>query len=55
MNDVFPDCTCDCKQCLSDPKKCKQLKYGIQLLMNQGTFLVEKILADENVSTLEIT
>lgn len=33
---------------------CEKLKYGVQQLMNQKTILVEHVLTDEDVATLEI-
>lgn len=33
---------------------CEKLEYGVQQLMNQGTFPVEQVLTNEDVATLEI-
>lgn len=41
QKNVFPDCTSDCVYCLKLPQGYEELKKGIQLLIDQGIFLVE--------------
>lgn len=54
LKNVFPGCTSDCAHCLNNPQGCGEVKKGIQLLIDQGTFLVEQIPTVEDVYTLEI-
>lgn len=54
LKNVFPGCTSDYAHCLNNPQGCGEVKKGIQLLIDQGTFLVEQIPIADDVSTLEI-
>lgn len=38
LKNVFPGCTSDCAQCLNNPQGGGELKKGIRLLIDQGTF-----------------
>ncbi|KAI5430338.1 hypothetical protein KIW84_034790 [Lathyrus oleraceus] len=54
LRNMFPGCTSDYTQCEDTPQGCEKLKKGIQVLINQGIFLVEHSSAADEVSTLEI-
>lgn len=54
LRNVFLGCTSDYAQCEDTPQGCGKLKKDIQLLIDQGIFLVEHSSAVDEVSTLEI-
>lgn len=54
LRNVFPGCADDCVRCEDTPQGCEKLREGIQMLTDQGIFLVEHSSATDEVSTLEI-
>ncbi|XP_050889426.1 uncharacterized protein LOC127094663 [Lathyrus oleraceus] len=54
LRNVFPGCTDDCARCGDTPQGCEELREGVQMLIDQGIFLVEHSSAADEVSTLEI-
>ncbi|XP_050908890.1 uncharacterized protein LOC127122628 [Lathyrus oleraceus] len=54
FRNVFPGCTEDCARCGDTPQGCEELREGVQMLIDQGIFLVEHSSAANEVSTLEI-
>ncbi|XP_050889673.1 uncharacterized protein LOC127094961 [Lathyrus oleraceus] len=54
LRNMFPGCIDDCARCGDTPQGCEKLRKGIQMLVDQGIFLVEPSSVTNEVSTLEI-